>query len=135
MFSWQVKQAETILAVDHREGSIATTGLPVSSTAVRWVWTGPGSCFGHAWMSCGAILWSIPKRVTGDFGCYSQSGGAGPNGGTHSSGGEAYHQRASFWHCNEPPTAPSHPTPPQSQPPPCGKPPCPLGFELTYPLM
>lgn len=71
MFSWQVKQAETILAVNHREGSIASAGLPFSSAALCWVWTGAGSGTGHAWMSCGPILWSIPTRITRDSGSYS----------------------------------------------------------------
>jgi len=71
MFSWQVKQAETILAVNHREGSIASAGLPFSSTALCWVWTGTGSGTGHAWMSCGSILWGISTRITRDSGSYS----------------------------------------------------------------
>jgi hypothetical protein len=132
MFSWQVKQAETILAVNHREGSVATAGLPFSSSALCWVWTGSGKGIGHAWVSCGAFLWSIPTRITRDLSCYSKSRGVSPNGGTHSSGGED-HQCASLWHCNEPSSASTHPAPPQSRPPSCGKPPCPLGFELTYP--
>jgi len=71
MFSWQVKQAETILAVNHREGSIASAGLPFSSAALCGIWTGTRSGTGHAWMSRGPILWSIPTRITRDSGSYS----------------------------------------------------------------